>query len=767
MLSAAGGFVATPPTGPVEMPDSVRLMIERNLSRLSSPCRELLAFASLSGQEFRVDVLTRASGLAPERALKLLDEAEAAGVTGPVSGEPDRSRFAHALFAETLAESLGAAARAAGHRRVAELLANEPRAEEYAAEIAHHWWQAGPLGDPHQAIAWACRAADHAMRSYASEEAVRLYRIALRALNWSPTAQEERRAEVLLGLGEALRRTGDPTQAKEIFLECTALARKLESPDLLTRAALGFAPQVVYAVQPEPDTTVVRLLEEAIAAWGGHDSGLHACALAQLALALIFGDEERRSELRDDSVAMARRVGDSTTLRYVLARWLASMPSRRDPKERLAIATELVQLAEVAGDLEALAVGRRWRSVHLLETGDAPGMRREQAAFAQVAAQLRQPVWSWYARVSEMATAVLDGRLGDAERSIAEGYQLAASVMPYAARTYFVCALMIVRVHQGRIGEFVSEFRAIFEAHPTPVTLTPLVRVESERKNAAAVRRIVERATIDDFAMVRSDVQSAVAMCFLAEACAFLGDETRAARLYELMTPLAWQWVVWGEAMPLGPAAHFVGLLARTLGRLDEAAGLFEDALASSTRAGAPMFLALTEYEYARLLRSRRAPGDAERALELLRDARGIAESIGLEGLKAKIAALDAPTPRSLVLASPHIFRRDGDFWTIAFADRVVRMRDMRGLHYLAQLLRNPGLEFHANDLVALCSGKAPAAERHAERARVAVTKAIKAALDKIAANHEPLGAHLAATIRRGYFCAYVPDPRHPIVWDC
>jgi hypothetical protein len=45
------------------------------------------------------------------------------------------------------------------------------------------------------------------------------------------------------------------------------------------------------------------------------------------------------------------------------------------------------------------------------------------------------------------------------------------------------------------------------------------------------------------------------------------------------------------------------------------------------------------------------------------------------------------------------------------------------------------------------------------------VTKAIKRALERIATSHPALGAHLAAAIHRGYFCAYCPDPRHPIEW--
>src|SRR5262249_18315740 len=53
-----------------------------------------------------------------------------------------------------------------------------------------------------------------------------------------------------------------------------------------------------------------------------------------------------------------------------------------------------------------------------------------------------------------------------------------------------------------------------------------------------------------------------------------------------------------------------------------------------------------------------------------------------------------------------------------------------------------------------------------AERARVAVTKALKAAHDKIAGSHPELAAHLAATLRRGTFCAYQPDPAHPVEWE-
>ena len=66
-------------------------------------------------------------------------------------------------------------------------------------------------------------------------------------------------------------------------------------------------------------------------------------------------------------------------------------------------------------------------------------------------------------------------------------------------------------------------------------------------------------------------------------------------------------------------------------------------------------------------------------------------------------------------------------------------------------------------ELAAAARGRRAAS--HTERARIAVTKALKVALAQVEASHPELGAHLAATVRRGYWCAYVPDPLTRIEW--
>lgn len=140
------------------------------------------------------------------------------------------------------------------------------------------------------------------------------------------------------------------------------------------------------------------------------------------------------------------------------------------------------------------------------------------------------------------------------------------------------------------------------------------------------------------------------------------------------------------------------------------------------------------------------------------------------------------------VTRKQQLFRRDGDYWTIAFEGQLVRLRDARGLRYLATLLQHPGEPMPAEVLVAFAGSpgraslhEAPRAQRlappgpephdgdrirlEAERARVTVTKGIKHALVRLADVHPTLAQHLAVTVKRGYVCTYTPDPRAPTHW--
>jgi hypothetical protein len=61
--------------------------------------------------------------------------------------------------------------------------------------------------------------------------------------------------------------------------------------------------------------------------------------------------------------------------------------------------------------------------------------------------------------------------------------------------------------------------------------------------------------------------------------------------------------------------------------------------------------------------------------------------------------------------------------------------------------------------------GRARTMSGSAERARVAVRKAIAAALDRIDAEDQPTARLLRRTVRTGSVCRYEPDPETPVDW--
>jgi hypothetical protein len=72
------------------------------------------------------------------------------------------------------------------------------------------------------------------------------------------------------------------------------------------------------------------------------------------------------------------------------------------------------------------------------------------------------------------------------------------------------------------------------------------------------------------------------------------------------------------------------------------------------------------------------------------------------------------------------VFRREGDFWTVAYRGEVFRLRDVRGLGYIAYLLGHPGEEIHVLALASKNGGKQdalaePATEEQAKQSDLTV----------------------------------------------
>ena len=101
------------------------------------------------------------------------------------------------------------------------------------------------------------------------------------------------------------------------------------------------------------------------------------------------------------------------------------------------------------------------------------------------------------------------------------------------------------------------------------------------------------------------------------------------------------------------------------------------------------------------------------------------------------------------------VFAREGEYWTVRYRGRLVRVRDRKGFGYLATLLGHPGSRLHVSTLA---GGGAPGRDPHrVEQERVNVTKGIRGAIRLIGDHHPELAVHLQHSIVTGTYCSYSP----------
>ncbi len=82
---------------------------------------------------------------------------------------------------------------------------------------------------------------------------------------------------------------------------------------------------------------------------------------------------------------------------------------------------------------------------------------------------------------------------------------------------------------------------------------------------------------------------------------------------------------------------RLLGLLAQTMGNLDDSTAHFEDALAFCRKAGYRPELAWSLCDYADMLSERDGPGDQEKAMKLLDESLAISTELGMRPLMDRV----------------------------------------------------------------------------------------------------------------------------------
>jgi tetratricopeptide (TPR) repeat protein len=623
----------------VAIPQSVREVIGRRLAHLSDECNRVLMLASVLGREFALAALARLAGVSEDELLETLDEAMASRVVSDVPGGRGRLRFAHVLMRDTLYEGLTTARRVRLHRQTIEALEAVYGAESgpHLAELAHHSI-AGSQFD--KALVYAQRAGDRALALLAYEESARLYETALEALDLAGLADEGTRCHLLLALGEAETRAGNTPAAQSAFLAAGEIARRLGMPRELAATAAGYGGRFMWG-RAGGDARLVPLLEEGLAAVGDEDIELRARLLARLAGALR--DEhsrDRRDRLSREAVEIARRTGNALALAYALDGRAAAVIAPDTVAECLAMGNELLEICERSGDRELISNALDHRRTARVIAGDVREAEDELAEDSRIADELRQPAQLWHVSAARVMFALLAGRLTEAEELVDEAFAFGERALPDTAIPVHRLQRYTLRDFRGGLEEVEPAMQDLVEEYPRrPAFRCALAHLQLRLGRRPEAKRTLNDLAIDNFSALPFDQEWLYGMSLLAETAALLGERDSAEVLYGLLVP--WETLNAADHPEgiRGSVACYLGLLATTTKRWDDAERHFEEAIAMNERMGALPWLAQTREHYARMLVERGRPADLERGEKLLEAAFAAYRELGMHSYAAKASA--------------------------------------------------------------------------------------------------------------------------------
>jgi class 3 adenylate cyclase len=637
-----GRWVLRADLGELSIPEGVRDVVGRRLSRLADSTNRVLAVAAVVGLEFEPAIVERAAGVGEDELLAALEEATLARLLVEVPGP--RYRFAHALVRATLYEELTGARRVALHRRVAQAIETlHGRAlDDHLPALAHHWARASaPAADTVRAVDYATRAGDRALTQLAPDEAVAYYRQALELLDVAEPA-EGQQVRLLTALGEAQRQAGDPAHRETLLAACRLAAERGDA-HALARAALANTRPIFSSAVGEVDADRVASLEAALEATGDDNAPVRARLLAALGTEIIFAgdrERERRMRLADEALAIARRSGDDSTLAHVLLQNYFTISTPDTLEKRLAYTEELVALAERLGDPVTAVRASLYRARSLGESGSVEAADPYLDRAERLSGDLGQPTLRWLVGHFRTVRTILAGDLETAERRAHAGLELGQATGQPDAASFLAVQLFLVRFDQGRLGEVEERLAERVAAAPgLPAFRAYLALLLCELDRPDEANEHYELLAVENFTGVPRDATWILAIPMCAGVCAYLGDRTRAPVLFHLLAPYASQFV-FSAGGSLGAVAYYLAILASTSSDFDEGERRFSDAATTHERISAPIWLARTQLEWARMLLTRRQPGDADRARELLGQALATARERGLANIERRAVHL-------------------------------------------------------------------------------------------------------------------------------
>jgi predicted ATPase len=356
--------------------------------------------------------------------------------------------------ADSLSAMLAEVARESAARRLALDGLSESEVAEYLELTASEMSSPHSIaaGDPDKGLRYSRQAADRALELLAYEEAARLYRLGLEAIDLREPSDASVRCELLLAMGDALTNAGSTADAKQAFLAAGDVARVARLPESFALAALGYGGRSGWQ-RAAGDPRLVPLLEDALKELGETMPALRARLLARLAGALR--DEpslEPRASISREAVEIARGLGDKDLLAYTLVSHALATWGPQETGTSDAVLDALTLHSLIA-----------WLT---LAEGDAATL---DDRFNQVAEELGQPADLWQAAMQDVVWALFRGDFAAAEQLAEEALGRGDARRADAACSYRL-AMFVLRREQGRLAEIEGLIRDAVNRRAAPST---------------------------------------------------------------------------------------------------------------------------------------------------------------------------------------------------------------------------------------------------------------------------------------------------------
>ncbi|MCH6556341.1 MAG: AAA family ATPase, partial [Chloroflexi bacterium] len=607
----------------MSIPEGLRDVIGKRLTRLSDECNSFLGIAAVIGRDFRLDVLQQLTDMSEDDLFTVLQEATSVGVVEEraAAGAVVTYRFTHAFFRQTLYGETIAPRRIRLHQQVARVLEEvySRRLEEHSAELAEHFSYSSDSDDLAKAVQYGEMAAERSMAVYAYGEASRLLEQALQVQEVLDPDDKARRCDLLLSLGEALLPAGEPRRVMDaVAPEAFTLAEAVSDRARASRAC-RIASDAIFRYGGYLMAGTPEYLQWVERADRYAEPGTTERVYADLRLRGVRWGEGKFTEARAlalRAMELARKLEDPEALYSAAGRLLDQPPQHEE--ERLRLVREMSSHDQVGVPPIWLGLWLQIGGAVLLDWGDRAGAEAMWEQLGQHAQRTNDAGLVVKSLGARTMYAYVDGRLDEAVSGADDILRTAEELgSPVMGRQYASIASWRPLLHMGRgeealaaLGEWADLAGVDFSG--VGAALEGLVRAHLGQ--TAEAREALQGLVADPRFGFEDENLHTRALVLLLETAILVGDRELCSVLAERLAPAA---NLSTALLAYTCPARHLGAAAALLGEPDKARKYYHQALEAAGKIRFRPEIALTRLQLCELLLEH-YPDERAEALEHL-----------------------------------------------------------------------------------------------------------------------------------------------------